>query len=69
MQLKWYKDGSLKSKMNYISDSQHGKSEEWYSNGQIKYVKIFDNGTLVNVIESYDINSYPANSELKKGTL
>jgi len=55
LQLKWYKDGSLKSKMNFISDLQHGKSEEWYSNGQIKYVKIFDNGTLINILESYDI--------------
>jgi len=56
LQLKWYENGLLKSRMNYLSDSQHGKSEEWYSNGQIKYVKIFDNGILVNIVESYDIN-------------
>ena len=56
LQLKWYENGLLKSRMNYLSDYQHGKSEEWYSNGQIKYVKLFDNGVLVNILESYDVN-------------
>jgi len=56
LQLKWYPSGILKSRMNYLSDKQNGKSEEWYANGNLKYVKIFDNGTLINLIESYDIN-------------
>ena len=56
LQLKWYENGMIKSKFNYFNDKQHGKSEEWYDNGIVKYVKIFDNGTLINLLESYDAN-------------
>ena len=55
-QKSWYENGQIKANWNYLNDKQHGKNHEWYSNGNVKSVKIFDNGTLVNIIESYDIN-------------
>ena len=56
-QLKWYSDGTLKSKFNYLYDNQHGKSEEWFTDGTLKYIKVFDNGTLVNIQDSSTITN------------
>ena len=53
-QKSWYENGQLKSEWNYLNDKQNGSNKEWYSNGQLKHHKIFKNGILVELIESYD---------------
>ena len=60
-QKSWYSNGQIKAKWNYHNDKQHGKNEEWFNNGNIRSVKIFEDGTLVNIIESYDINGSSIN--------
>ena len=34
----------------------HGILTEWYSNGNLKHKKKYDNGTLIELLENYDIN-------------
>ena len=52
----WYKNGQVKGIWNYKLDVLDGYSTEWYSNGQIKFKKVYDHGTLLELVESYDIN-------------
>ncbi len=59
LQTKWYSDGQLRAEWNYSQDQLHGYSKEWYSNGQPKFVKKYDYGVLIDIIESYDKNGIP----------
>ena len=53
-QKSWYENGILTGEWNYLNDTQHGLSKEWYINGQMRHSKLFDNGILINILESYD---------------
>ncbi|HKJ82160.1 MAG TPA: TonB family protein [Ignavibacteriaceae bacterium] len=42
--MSWYKNGQLKSQLNYVNGKQEGKSLSWYNNGQLKNEIIYING-------------------------
>lgn len=56
LQKKWYENGQLQSESNYYRDVLNGVSKYWYSNGQLKFVKVYENGILIETLETYDIN-------------
>ncbi len=56
LQQKWYNSGKLKAEWYYLNDQLHGYSKEWYPNGQQKFVKKYDYGVLLEIVESYDEN-------------
>ena len=53
IQKEWYRTGSLMAEWSYKNDKQHGLSKEWYLDGNVKNLKKFDNGKLINEIK-YD---------------
>ena len=55
-QKSWHSNGNIKGDWNYLNDILHGENKEWYSNGQLKSNKIYREGALISVVESYDIN-------------
>jgi len=56
LQKKWYKNGQIKSEINYINNNLDGITKHWYSNGQLKFVKNYKNGSLIETLENYDID-------------
>ena len=59
MQKKWYENGVLKGEWYYKEDKLHGIVTEWYPDSSIKFIKEYDNGILLELIESNDINGKP----------
>ena len=59
MQKKWYENGVLKGEWYYKEDKIHGIVTEWYPDNSIKFIKEYDNGILLELIESNDINGKP----------
>lgn len=59
LQKKWYRNGNIQSEINYYDDILDGISKYWYSNRQLKFIKLYKNGDLVETLESYDIDGNP----------
>ena len=56
LQKKWYENGALKGEWYYSKDKLHGIITEWYPDNTIKFIKEYDYGTLIELIESNDLN-------------
>ena len=55
LQKKWYQNGVLKGEWHYRADKLHGIITEWYPDKNIKFIKEYDNGILLELIEHNDI--------------
>jgi hypothetical protein len=56
LQKKWYENGVLKGNWNYRNDKLHGIVTEWYPDNSIKFIKEYNTGILVELIENNDSN-------------
>ena len=59
LQKKWYRNGNIQSEINYYNDILDGISKYWYSNRQLKFIKVYKNGDLVETLKNYDIDGNP----------
>jgi len=59
LQKKWYNNGNIQSEINYNDDILDGISKYWYRNGHLKFIKYYQNGNLIETLETYDIEGNP----------
>ncbi len=61
---KWYRNGQLESKTEFVKGLQHGKQEAWYESGQQKWVSNYDKGKLDGETKSYHSNQKPKREDI-----
>ena len=56
LQQKWHQNGVLKGEWHYQNDKLHGIIKEWYNNKNIKFIKKYEDGTLIEILENNNID-------------